>query len=225
MFTQRALDFLYFNHLNNSKVWYQEHKSDFQEYLVKPFAELVTDMTPAMLSIDPKFIVEPKIDKTISRIYRDMRYASDGYLYRDRMWCVFLRDKKLYNGLPGYFFELSPYGFRYGCGYYQADGKSVKNFRRLILDGSPEYKAAMECYKSQNVLSVYGEKLKGDRYADTPQEAREWLNLKNIGLIAESKDINLLFSENLAQTLSELFVQIKPFYLLMQKAEEMKSSE
>ncbi len=225
MFTQRALDFLYFNHLNNSKLWYQEHKSDFQEYLVKPFAELVTDMTPAMLSIDPKFIVEPKIDKTISRIYRDMRYASDGYLYRDRMWCVFLRDKKLYNGLPGYFFELSPYGFRYGCGYYQADGKSVKNFRRLILDGSPEYKAAMECYKSQNVLSVYGEKLKGDRYADMPQEAREWLNLKNIGLIAESKDINLLFSENLAQTLSELFVQIKPFYLLMQKAEEMKSSE
>ncbi|MDE6302927.1 MAG: DUF2461 domain-containing protein, partial [Clostridia bacterium] len=160
MFTQRAIDFLYFNHKYNSKSWYQEHKDDYKEFLVKPFVELVEALTPTMLSIDDKFIVEPKVDRTISRLYRDMRYASDGYLYRDRMWCMFARDKKLYNGLPGYFFEISPYGFSYGCGYYQADGQSVKNFRQLILDNSPEYKAAMKSVKNQNVFSVYGETLK-----------------------------------------------------------------
>lgn len=208
--------------MNNSKQWYQDHKDDFKKYLVEPFAELVTALTPAMLSIDEKFIVEPKIDRTISRIYRDMRYASDGYLYRDRMWCFFMRDKKLYNGLPGYFFEISPYSFRYGCGYYQADGQSVKNLRRLILDGSPEYQAAMKCYKGQNTFTLYGEKLKTNRYPDLPPEAQEWLSLKNAGLLTESRDINMLFSENLADILAEQFLSVKPYYDLLQKAEEMK---
>ncbi|MCM1306052.1 MAG: DUF2461 domain-containing protein [Bacteroides sp.] len=222
MFTQRTLDFLYFNHKYNSKKWYQEHKEDYHRYIVEPFAELVLDLTPTMLSIDPKFIVEPKIDRTISRIYRDMRYASDGYLYRDKTWCVFMRDKKLYNGLPGFFFELSPYGFRYGCGYYQADGQSVKNFRQLIIDNSKEYRAALKCYKNQDVFHLYGEKLKTSRYPDLPEDAQEWLMLKNAGLIAESQDINLLFSENLSKILAEQFLSIKPFYDMLNAAEEMK---
>ena len=225
MFTQRSIDFLYFNHNYNSKEWYKQHKDDYQQYLVRPFAELVTDLTPTMLSIDPHFIVEPKIDKTISRIYRDMRYATDGYLYRDKMWCVFLRDKKLYNGLPGYFFELSPYGFRYGCGYYQADAQSVKNFRQLILDGSKEFQAAFECYKNQSVFQLYGEELKGSKFADCDDEVRNWLNRKNTGLITESNDINLLLSENLSQVLAEQFLSIKPFYDLLAKAEEMKATK
>ncbi len=223
MFTQRTLDFLYFNHKYNSKAWYQQHKADYLQYCVQPFAELVTALTPTMLSIDDKFIVEPKVDKTISRIYKDMRYSSDGYLYREKMWFVFLRDKKLYNGLPGYFFEVSPYGFTYGCGYYQADGQSIKNFRQMILDGSTFFKNAMECYKSQDVFTVYGEALKNSRYPDRPQEEQEWLNKKNIGLEARSQDINLLFGEDLAATLAERFVSIKPFYDMMLEAELMKN--
>ena len=222
MFTQRALDFLYFNHKYNSKTWYQEHKDDYKEFLVKPFVELVEALTPTMLSIDDKFIVEPRIDRTISRIYRDMRYATDGYLYRDSMWCMFARDKKLYNGLPGYYFELSPYRFQYGCGYYQADGQSVKNFRQLILDNSPEYKAAMKSVKNQSVFSVYGEMLKTSRYPDYPPEAQDWLDRKNIGLLTESKDIDLLMSENLADVLAKQFLSVKPFYDMMLKAELMK---
>lgn len=225
MFTQRSLDFLYFNHKYNSKTWYAGHKEDFNEYLVKPFCELVSRLAPTMLSIDPLFIVEPKIDKSISRIYRDMRYASDGYLYRDRMWCTFLRDKKLYDGLPGFFFELSPYGFRYGCGYYRADGESIKNFRQLILDNSPEYQNALACYKNQSLFTLYGERLKTSKYPDLPQDAQEWLMLKNAGLLTESTDINLLFSENLAEILAERFLSVKPFYDMLAKAEALKSDK
>lgn len=223
MFTQRTLDFLYFNHKYNSKAWYQEHKADYQEYCVKPFAELVTALTPTMLSIDDKFIVDPKVDKTISRIYKDMRYSSDGYLYREKMWFVFLRDKKLYNGLPGYFFEISPYGFTYGCGYYQADGQSIKNFRQMILDGSSEYKKALACYKAQSVFKIYGDDLKISKYPERTQEEQMWLNKKNIGLEARSQNIDLLFGVNLAETLAEQFLSIKPFYDMMLKAELMKT--
>ena len=53
-FTQRSLDFLYFNNKYNSKLWYAEHKEDFKQYLAVPFRDLVTAMSPRMLEIDDK---------------------------------------------------------------------------------------------------------------------------------------------------------------------------
>ena len=137
------------------------------------------------------------------------------------MWCMFIRDKKLYSGLPGFFFELSPYGFQYGCGYYQASPVSVKNFRQLILDNSPEYQKAMECVKNQSIFYVYGEELKTSKYPDYPPEAQDWLNRKNIGLLTESQDIDLLMSDKLADVLAQQFLSIKPFYNMMLKAESI----
>ena len=137
-FCQRSLDFLYFNHLNNSKAWYAEHKEDFRQYLYDPFCDIVREMTPSMLQIDEGFITEPR--SVISRLYKDLRFAKDKTsLYRDCMWFTFMRDKNQMYGLPGFFFELSPYGFRYGCGYYCADAKSMASMRNLILSNSKSF--------------------------------------------------------------------------------------
>lgn len=224
MFTQRTLDFLYFNHMNNSPEWYKEHKKDFEEYVFKPFKDLVEQLAPTMLSIDDKFIVEAKTDRCISRIYRDMRYSLDGFRYRDRMWCVFIRDKKLYNGLPGYFFEVSPYSFRYGCGYYQADGISVGNYRRLIMDNSKEYQAALKAVKKQHVFDFYGDTIKlSNKQGDLSDDQKLWISYQEIGLLAESKDYDLLMSPDLASTVAKQFLSIKPYYLLLLKAELMRA--
>ena len=107
-FTQRSLDFLYFNNKYNSKLWYAEHKEDFKQYLAVPFRDLVTAMSPRMLEIDDKMITEHK--SIVSRLYKDLRFAKDETsLYRDHMWLTFMRGTNAGCGLPGFFFELSPY--------------------------------------------------------------------------------------------------------------------
>ena len=57
-FTQRSLDFLYFNNKYNSKLWYQEHKEDFKQYLSIPFRDLVCEMSPRMLEIEGRITVQ-----------------------------------------------------------------------------------------------------------------------------------------------------------------------
>lgn len=224
MFTQRSLDFLYFNHKYNSSEWYNEHKQDYIDYLLTPFKQLVEALTPAMLSIDPQFITEPKVDRAISRLYKDMRFSKDGYKYRENMWCLFIRDKKLYNGLPGYYFDLSPYSFSYGCGYYQADGESIKNFRTLVAEDSKEFRAARKCLQNQNYFSLYGNEIQlPKKYAALPDSSKKWLSLDNLGVSAECKDADLLFSDALPEFLAERFKDIIPFYQLLLKAENMKN--
>ncbi len=224
MFTQRALDFLYHNRLNNSSEWYRQHKADYEAYLLQPFKQLVTDLAPTMLAIDDKLIVEPKVDRSISRIYRDMRLVRDGYRYRDKMWALFVRDKKLYNGLPAFYFELSPYGFSYGCGYYKADAESNNNLYALIRMHAREYLDAVDCVNSQNTFSLCGDPVKPKADASCTEKDVKWLSLSNIGLIVNSKDYALLTSPDLSAVLAEQFKQIAPFYRFLMKAEAMRTA-
>lgn len=219
-FTQRSLDFLYFNNKYNSKLWYAEHKEDFKQYLAVPFRDLVTAMSPRMLEIDDKMITEPK--SIVSRLYKDLRFAKDKTsLYRDHMWLTFMRGTNTGCGLPGFFFELSPYRFSYGCGYYMADAKSMTSLRNLILSNSPDFQKAKECFDKQSAFKMVGETFKKPRYADYPEDLSRWLEKKDICFIADSTDIDLLFSCNLANVLCEQFEMIKPIYDLMMTAESL----
>lgn len=219
-FCQGTLDFLYFNHKYNSKAWYHEHKDDFKKYLSEPFKSLVENMAPSMLAIDSQIITEPK--SIVSRLYKDLRFAKDKTcLYRDHMWLTFMRGTNAGCGLPGYFFEISPYNFRYGCGYYMADAKSMAKLRELALASSPVFAKAKECYEQQNIFKLVGENFKKARYADYPEDMRVWLEKKDMCFITSSQDINLLFSKDLAQILSEQFTLIKPLYDLMMTVESL----
>ena len=105
-FTRQTLEFLSENRRQNHKMWFEAHKADYQTEVVAPLAALTRELAPELHAIDNELICIPAVGKSISRIYRDTRFSKDKSLYRDVMWCVFMRDKKLYHGLPGYFFEL-----------------------------------------------------------------------------------------------------------------------
>lgn len=214
-FEQRTLDFLYHNRANNSKEWYASHKEDFKRYVYAPLEELIIKLTPTMLEIDPQIITVPRTDVTISRIYRDCRFSSDKSLYRDCMWIIFVRDKKLNYCLPGYYFEISPYRFNYGCGFFQANGETMRGFRKLITDNSPLFEKAFDCYKAQDIFRIDGESFKRAQYPDYPDDIREWLNRKDLFFSASCTDIDLLFSKDLPQVIAERFLNIKPLYDMM----------
>jgi len=212
--SQKSLDFLLTNYVTNSRDWFNEHKNEYREFVVEPLAELVTKLTPGMLEIDSGFIIEPKIDKTISRIHRDMRIPQNRNKsrYRQNSWIVFIRDKKLYNGLPGFYFEIYPGGFGYGMGYYQASTASMKTMREMLLDEEPSAKKAVEAYEKQKIFTIEGEEYKRPRYLDAPKNLHPWLERKGLSLVHDSEDFDLLFSENLADVIMNNFKKIAPVY-------------
>ena len=90
-FSQKTLDFLFENRLHDSREWFAQHKKEYQELVIQPLRQLVMDLSPTMLELDPEFNTEPKVDKTICRVWRDTRYTKDPSLYRDHMWILFKR--------------------------------------------------------------------------------------------------------------------------------------
>ena len=218
-FSEESLKFLFENRVVDSKAWFLEHRDEYERLVLEPMRELVKALEPAILSIDPLLICEPKIGRSISRIYRDTRFSHDKSIFRDVMWCVFIRDKKLYNGLPGFWFEFSPRVIRYGCGYYQASPDSMEAMRELIIADDKTFKAAQKALKNQSVFRLDGEKYKRSRRPEQPEEKREWLDRRDIGFITESEDFDLLFSDALADKLAADFKLLVPMYEFMMAAE------
>ena len=223
-FSSKTLDFLLENKLHDSKDWYDSHKDDYRQYVIKPMAELVEALTPIMLEIDGLFVTEPKVGKTLSRVRRDTRFTNDKSLYRDTAWLVFIRDKKAFPCYPGFFFELSPRGFRYGCGYLEQDKDSLTAMRDMILNGDPAFNEANAAYKSQNVFALVGDTYKRSRYPEQSDELQSWLNRKYIDFIRDSEDFDLLFSDRLAAVVIDDLLLLEPEYHFMLKAEEKRAN-
>jgi len=217
-FSPKTLDFLFENHLQDSKSWFDEHKQQYNDYVLHPLEEMAVQLTDAVLELDPQAVTVPKVGKTISRIRRDTRYSKDKHLYRENMWLVFKRGPKMYGtDYPGIYFDISPDAFSYGCGFYNASTEFMANMRKAILAGNLDAMAAIEAYEKQSVFTLHGEQYKKPHFPDKPPEQQKWLELRGISLDAESSDTNLFFSENLGKAVSKDLLLLKPMYQFLLK--------
>lgn len=84
-FSAEGVDLLQLNRLQNSKEFYDAHKDEIKRLSIRPFHELIAEMTPEMVKIDPQFVTVPS--RMVSRVRRDTRYTKDKTLYRRTCGC------------------------------------------------------------------------------------------------------------------------------------------
>lgn len=218
-FSEKTIDFLFENRVMDSKLWFEEHRGDYENLVLEPLRDLVRDLTPTMLEIDGLLCCEPKVGKCISRIFRDTRFSRDKHFFRDVMWVSFCRRRQLWRGLPSFFFELSPRGLAWGCGYYQAAPELMEALREMILAQDADFLAAEKMLSARPDFVLESERYKRSKHPTAPEELRRWLDLKNVCIIKCSDDLSMLEDENLASLLGADFRSMKPLYDLLIKAE------
>ena len=211
-FSEKTTEFLFENRVTDSKLWFEAHRGEYEEIVLEPLRQLVRDLTPTMLEIDPFFCCEPKIGKCISRIFRDTRYTHDKHIFRDAMWISFARSRIIAGGSPGYFFELSPRGLLWGCGWFQASPEVMAILRERVLAGDRHFLAAQRLLKKRPDFYLSDERYKRSKYPQQPEELRKWLDLKNVCLLASGDVETLLPSPALADVLAKDFLAMRPLY-------------
>ena len=127
-FSPQTIDFLTMNRLNDSKLWFNEHKDDYRRFVAEPFREFTEKLLPEMQKIDPLIN-----SVRISRIYRDARYSRGKSVFRENMWCTFGRTRELYYSLPCFYFDISANGFEYGCGFYEPARETMDAMREMTV--------------------------------------------------------------------------------------------
>lgn len=211
-FSRKAVDFLAENRLRNSRDWFHAHRDVYEAEVLAPFRALVEALAPAMLRIDAQFTVEPKVGRTLSRVFRDVRRVRDGMLFRDEMWLTFMRDKRCYEGMPGFYFSLGASGIAYGYGYYMAPADVMRAMREMLLRREPAARRALGSYAAQDVFKLNGACYARPHYPEEPPALRDWVERKTVSMDCTDAPAELALSPALADTLARHFTLLAPVH-------------
>lgn len=223
----QTLDFLFENRLHDSRDWFHQHQAQYRDLVLAPLRQLVQELTPAMLELDGDFVTEPRVDRTICRIWRDTRYTKDPSLYRDHMWVIFKRGGKMHGSdYPGLYVEVNGGGIEYGCGFYHAPTPYMATLRALVLAGDPAFRAADQAYRGQDTFRMEGECFRRPRYGHRTPEEQDWLERRNISFHAACHDFATVFSPALPRFLEGELRKLFPVYrFLLRAAQETLRAE
>ncbi len=222
-FSPKTLKFLRGLKANNNKAWFQAHKADYEQFVLGPLRDMVTDLGDFMLDIDPRFEITPAVNKTISRIYRDTRFSKDKSPFRSTVWITFKNQNKDWTThVCGYFFELSMNSYRYGMGFYNAAPAIMSRFREMIDESPKEFLKVISFFTKQRTFVLEGEKYKRIIGKNKPDKIQHWYQRKNMYLVCNRKIDDTLFSSKLVDNLIFGFNMTAPLYHYLLKIRNKK---
>ena len=216
-FSRKTIAFLKKLERNNNKPWFEAHRSEWEEHVLVPMKALVERLAPAMVAIDPYLDVRPSIDKTISRIHRDTRFARDKSPYRTTLWIAFKHTSKDWKQDPTFAMEFSARGYWYGMGFYQASRRTMDNLR-AIIDSKPQ-----RFLEAVRFMEAGGYELGGDKYKRIIDPSKtgvlgDWYQHRSCYVFRDKKLDDAFFSEELAEETARAFNEMKPLYEIFWQA-------
>jgi uncharacterized protein (TIGR02453 family) len=212
-FSREAFRFLKDIKIHNDKQWFDAHRSEYEQFVLQPLRDIVTDMADFMLGIDLSFEVSPAIGKTISRIYRDTRFSKDKSPFRDCVWIVFKRPAKDWaNWSTGYFLEINATWYRFGMGFYDAAPQVMAEWRKRIDEDPKTFLKAIAWFDKQDTLQLEGETYKRPKGEDKPEPIRTWYNYKSFYLCCNRKLDESIRTPRLVDDLKRAYAASAPLY-------------
>lgn len=133
-FPADAINFLTALRMNNNKAWFVEHKQDYDLHIMQPARDFVVAMGKRLGELSPGVIADPRVNKSIFRIYRDVRFSHDKTPYKTHLALLFWAGEgaKLEN--PGYYFHLEAENLMLGGGIYQFSKPMLKAYRNAVVN-------------------------------------------------------------------------------------------
>lgn len=133
-FPRCTADFLTKLSRNNNREWFEKHRDEYKSMFLEPTQEFVIEMGGKLQSIRPGIIAIPKIDKSIFRLHRDVRFSKEKSPYKTNLGVLFWEgdDKKLESS--GFYFHIEPKYFFLGGGTYVFSDNMIKTYREALSD-------------------------------------------------------------------------------------------
>src|SRR5262245_44835295 len=133
-FSKNTIQYLAALSRNNDKHWFDAHRDDYERSFVGPAREFVEAVAPRLKKLDSRIQAIPKINGSIMRIFRDVRFSKDKKPYKDHLDLWFWSGPKRGWDSSGFFFRLTPNGLILGAGMHVFAPPLLARYRKQALD-------------------------------------------------------------------------------------------
>lgn len=214
-FPGESLSFLKNLEKNNTKPWFEKHREDYETLILEPAQRFVSAMGNRLAELSPEIHADPRTDRSIFRIHRDVRFSKDKSPYKTHLGLWFWEGRRKRMECSGYYFHLEKDRLMMGTGLYVFPKDLLKQYRDAVVDdirGPLLSKALKDITKKGSY--TFGEiAYKKTPRGYDPEHQRSGLLLYN-GLYAgiESGVPEVLFSGELVEYCFGHFRNMRPLH-------------
>lgn len=132
-FPKETLTFLEGIATNNEKAWFDAHRPLYETGYVEAAKAMVTELGPRLQKLSPGVQYDARINGSIARINRDIRFSKDKRPYKTHLDLWFWHGEKRAWDLPGFWFSFTPTAIHAGSGLYMFEGDRLDAFRQSVI--------------------------------------------------------------------------------------------
>lgn len=168
---------------HNRKDWMDENRERYHGCIVRPFRQLLEELTPAILNFNGEFDVCGRTGANFSRINRDIRFAKDKTPYKTQMYLKFeipspgnRETGQLYVGLSK---DSVTAGFRIYSGGKRRDS-TIALIAEPRVHANPKWVAQQKRRLARKYESYWYNTTKGEwtKHDGWPTDVESWKKLQ-----------------------------------------------
>ncbi len=162
-FPPETIQFLAALSKNNSKEWFDAHRSDYDNFWVAPAKAFVVAAGDALQELAP-VEAQPKVNGSIFRVNRDVRFSADKRPYKDHLDFWFWEGERK-RAVSGFYLRITADAVGVGVGAHGFDKDRLAVYRGAVVD--PRAGKGL-----RSAVAALGEakiEVKGEHYKQLPR--------------------------------------------------------
>ncbi len=163
-FSRQTVQFFENLKKNNTKNWFEKHRGDYEEFVLKPAKNFVAAMGKRLRTEIPGIVAVPKVNKSLFRINRDTRFSLDKSPYKTNLGIFFWEGTRPRMECAGFYFHLEPPNIVLGGGLYMFPNYLFDTYRNSVVH--PRYGKELADILSE--LKKKGVRIEGKHYKRVP---------------------------------------------------------
>jgi len=165
-FSQESLDFLNDIRQNNNKEWFEANRDRYEELILEPSRAFVEEMGEHLQALVPTIHAKPKVNGSLFRIYRDIRFSKDKTPIKSRIGVIFWQGVGKRMQSSSFYLHFSPDELFFAVG--------IRGFSRESLIGYRDYikhdRNREELYQILQDIEAKGYSIPEPSYKRVPRE-------------------------------------------------------
>ncbi|MEA3373439.1 MAG: DUF2461 domain-containing protein [Campylobacterota bacterium] len=165
-FPKESLDFLARIRRNNTKEWFEAHRDEYEKLILEPSRAIAVEMGEHLQALVPTINAVPKINGSLFRIYRDIRFSKDKTPIKSRIGMIFWQGRGKRMQSSCFYLHFSPDDLFFAVGIRGFSKETLAAYRSYIKDD----KHRAELYEILEEMKAKGYEIPEAKYKRLPRE-------------------------------------------------------
>ena len=200
---------------NNTKMWFDQNKEMYEKQVLVPSRDFILALGARLKKISPGVQADPRVNKSLFRLNRDIRFSPDKTPYKTHLGLWFWEGSRPRMECTGFYFHLEPQKFMLGVGLYAFPKDMLETYRQSVVHpkhGPALTKAITAIKKNKEVYVGEQHFKKTPQGYDPAHKNAEFLLYNGLYGGVELPVSEELFSEGLVDLCFEHYKKMLPLH-------------